>query len=273
MLDPGLIGRRHYNVARSVQTLLQDYKNLQDIIAILGMDDLSEDDRMTVYRARKVQKFLSQPFGVAEVFTGMQGRLVSLEDTLAGFEAILSGKGDHLPESAFYMVGDFAEVERKAAEVLKSSRTSDTSSAASGDVSTENTNFEPTTLDPAFHWANLVKASDKIAVDMIALMKKKNSLPEKVAAAEELLNSWRSALPQYYAEFLKEFPANPESKVDLLEYFIAVLGESTSADVVTQDAGIRDVSDNIDVHLIPARVQPMEKAMKALAAKQKSASA
>merc|ERR1712100_372019 len=114
MLDPSTIGKRHYNVARSVQKLLQDYKDLQDIIAILGMDDLSEEDKLTVFRARKVQKFLSQPFTVAEIFTGMEGRFVSLEDNLSGFEAILAGEGDKLPENAFYMVGDINHVIEKA---------------------------------------------------------------------------------------------------------------------------------------------------------------
>merc|ERR1711935_154455 len=110
MLDPFVLGNVHYQTARGVQKLLQDYKDLQDIIAILGMDDLSEEDKLTVFRARKVQKFLSQPFTVAEIFTGMEGRFVSLEDNLSGFEAILAGEGDKLPENAFYMVGDFEEV-------------------------------------------------------------------------------------------------------------------------------------------------------------------
>merc|ERR1712151_1018897 len=119
MLDAQVIGKEHYEIARSTQKLLQDYKGLQDIIAILGMDDLSYEDKLTVYRARKVQKFLSQPFTVAEVFTGMPGRFVSLEDNLDGFEAILEGEGDALPEQAFYMVGAFDEVERKAKEAMK----------------------------------------------------------------------------------------------------------------------------------------------------------
>merc|ERR1712057_100854 len=119
MLDPSIIGERHYNVARSVQKVLQDYKGLQDIIAILGMDELSEEDKLTVARARKMMKFLSQPFHVAEVFTGSPGKYVSLEDNLSGFEAILAGEGDKLPENAFYMVGDFEEVKRKAKEAMK----------------------------------------------------------------------------------------------------------------------------------------------------------
>ena len=109
LLDPAIIGEDHYNVARGVQQVLQKYKDLQDIIAILGMDELSEEDKATVERARKIEKFLSQPFFVAEVFTGAPGKYVSLEDTIAGFKGILEGKYDHLPENAFYMVGDINE--------------------------------------------------------------------------------------------------------------------------------------------------------------------
>merc|ERR1712193_573596 len=114
MLDPRVIGNEHYEVARATQKLLQDYKGLQDIIAILGMDELSEDDKMTVSRARKVQKFMSQPFHVAEVFTGTAGKFVSLDDTIKGFEEIINGDYDHLPEGAFYMVGGIEEVKEKA---------------------------------------------------------------------------------------------------------------------------------------------------------------
>lgn len=115
MLDPDIIGLDHYETARAVQKVLQDYKSLQDIIAILGMDELSEDDKVTVARARKIQRFMSQPFEVAEVFTGFEGRYVQLEDSVSGFKTILSGALDHLPEQAFYMVGGIAEVETKAA--------------------------------------------------------------------------------------------------------------------------------------------------------------
>ncbi|HIC10967.1 MAG TPA: F0F1 ATP synthase subunit beta [Campylobacterales bacterium] len=114
LLDPAIIGEEHYNVARGVQQVLQKYKDLQDIIAILGMDELSEEDKATVERARKIEKFLSQPFFVAEVFTGAPGKYVSLEDTIAGFKGILEGKYDHLPENAFYMVGDINEAIAKA---------------------------------------------------------------------------------------------------------------------------------------------------------------
>jgi len=114
MLDPRVIGEDHYNTARATQKLLQDYKGLQDIIAILGMDELSEDDKLTVARARKAQRFMSQPFTVAEVFTGTKGVFVSLENSIIGFKEILSGKLDHLPEGAFYMQGDIESVKAKA---------------------------------------------------------------------------------------------------------------------------------------------------------------
>jgi len=114
ILDPRVIGEEHYNVATSVQQVLQTYKSLQDIIAILGMDELSEDDKLTVARARKIQRFLSQPFHVAEVFTGSPGVYVSLEDTIKGFKGIVDGEYDHLPEAAFYMVGTIEEAVEKA---------------------------------------------------------------------------------------------------------------------------------------------------------------
>ncbi len=118
ILDPMIIGDEHYGVARSVQKILQKYKDLQDIIAILGMDELSEDDKQIVARARKIQRFLSQPFFVAEVFTGSPGKYVSREDTVKGFKGIVEGKYDHLPEQAFYMVGTIEEALEKA-EKLK----------------------------------------------------------------------------------------------------------------------------------------------------------
>jgi F-type H+-transporting ATPase subunit beta len=114
MLDPRVIGQKHYDVARMTQKLLQDYKGLQDIIAILGMDELSEDDKLTVARARKVQKFMSQPFHVAEVFTGTSGKFVSLAETIEGFEQIINGEYDDIPEGAFYMVGNIEDVKEKA---------------------------------------------------------------------------------------------------------------------------------------------------------------
>ncbi|MGF1446060.1 MAG: F0F1 ATP synthase subunit beta [Pikeienuella sp.] len=120
ILEPGVVGERHYNVARQVQSILQRYKALQDIIAILGMDELSEEDKLTVARARKVQRFLSQPFHVAEVFTGSPGIYVPVEKTIEGFERLVNGEFDHLPEAAFYMVGDIdgaiEKAEKMAAE-------------------------------------------------------------------------------------------------------------------------------------------------------------
>jgi F-type H+-transporting ATPase subunit beta len=114
ILDPNIVGQDHYETARAVQGTLQRYKELKDIIAILGMDELSEDDKLTVARARKIQRFLSQPFFVAEVFTGSSGKYVSLKDTIAGFKAIVNGEYDHLPEQAFYMVGSIDEAVTKA---------------------------------------------------------------------------------------------------------------------------------------------------------------
>lgn len=114
MLDARIIGEEHYNVARQVQQTLQRYKALQDIIAILGMDELSEEDKLTVARARKIERFLSQPFFVAEVFTGSPGKLVALEDTIKGFKGLVEGEYDHLPEAAFYMVGNIQEAIEKA---------------------------------------------------------------------------------------------------------------------------------------------------------------
>jgi len=110
ILDPEIIGDEHYNVAREVQRVLQRYKDLQDIIAILGMEELSDEDKQTVARARRIQRFLTQPFFVGEVFTGIPGKYVSLQDTIAGFREILDGKHDDKPESAFYMKGAIDEV-------------------------------------------------------------------------------------------------------------------------------------------------------------------
>ena len=113
-LDPLVVGEEHYAVARGVQNVLQRYKELKDIIAILGMDELSEEDKLVVYRARKIQRFLSQPFHVAEVFTGSPGKYVSLKETIRGFKGILAGEFDALPEQAFYMVGGIEEAIEKA---------------------------------------------------------------------------------------------------------------------------------------------------------------
>jgi len=118
MLDPQTVGEEHYNVARGVQLVLQRYKDLQDIIAILGMDELSEEDKITVARARKLRNFLSQPFSVAEQFTGTPGRYVRLEQTISGFKEILEGKHDALPEQAFFMVGTIEEAVEKGKRLV-----------------------------------------------------------------------------------------------------------------------------------------------------------
>jgi len=155
MLDPAIVGQEHYNVARAVQKNLQDYKSLQDIIAILGMDELSEEDKQTVYRARKIQRFLSQPFFVAEIFTGMNGKFVPLKENISGFKAILEGKYDHLPEQAFYMVGPIEEVEAKAKTMTKDVK-SDTKD-------TKDTKKEKKVKTPAEKIQNINAASRRAA--------------------------------------------------------------------------------------------------------------
>jgi F-type H+-transporting ATPase subunit beta len=119
ILDPRVVGEAHYQVARHVQQILQRYKSLQDIIAILGMDELSEEDKMTVARARKIERFLSQPFHVAEVFTGTSGVFVQLADTIKGFKGLCEGDYDHLPEQAFYMVGTIEQAVAKAEKLAE----------------------------------------------------------------------------------------------------------------------------------------------------------
>jgi F-type H+-transporting ATPase subunit beta len=114
ILDPNVLGEEHYQTARAVQSILQRYRDLQDIIAILGMEELSDEDKLIVGRARKIQRFLSQPFSVAEVFTGQPGRYVKLADTVKSFKEVVEGKHDELPEQAFYMVGDIGEAMDKA---------------------------------------------------------------------------------------------------------------------------------------------------------------
>jgi F-type H+-transporting ATPase subunit beta len=119
VLEPRVVGQVHYETARAVQETLQKYKSLQDIIAILGMDELSEEDKITVARARKIQRFLSQPFHVAEVFTGMAGKFVQIEDTVKSFKAVVDGEYDHLPEAAFYMVGGIEDAVEKAKKLAE----------------------------------------------------------------------------------------------------------------------------------------------------------
>jgi F-type H+-transporting ATPase subunit beta len=117
ILDPNILSDEHYGTARAVQSILQRYKDLQDIIAILGMEELSDEDKMVVGRARKIQRFLSQPFFVAEQFTGIKGKYVPVEETIASFRALVEGEYDHLPEQAFYMVGSIEEAEAQAKQL------------------------------------------------------------------------------------------------------------------------------------------------------------
>jgi F-type H+-transporting ATPase subunit beta len=119
VLEPRVVGQEHYETARAVQETLQKYKSLQDIIAILGLDELSVEDKLTVSRARKIQRFLSQPFHVAEVFTGIPGKFVAIEDTVKSFKAVVDGEYDHLPEAAFYMVGGIDEAVEKAKKLAE----------------------------------------------------------------------------------------------------------------------------------------------------------
>jgi F-type H+-transporting ATPase subunit beta len=119
ILDPRIVGQEHYATARAVKGILQRYKDLQDIIAILGIEELSDEDKLTVARARKIQKFLSQPFFVAEQFTGLKGKYVKIEDTIRGFKEIVEGKHDEVPEQAFYLVGTIEEVLEKAEQLAK----------------------------------------------------------------------------------------------------------------------------------------------------------
>jgi F-type H+-transporting ATPase subunit beta len=122
ILDPHYVGEDHYSIARQVQHILQKYKDLQDIIAILGIDELSDEDKLTVARARRIQRFLSQPFHVAEVFTGTKGKYVSVKDTVKGFGEIVSGHHDNLPEGAFYMVGSIEEAQEKAKKMAMANK-------------------------------------------------------------------------------------------------------------------------------------------------------
>ncbi|TIB74010.1 S-adenosyl-L-methionine-dependent methyltransferase [Wallemia mellicola] len=193
MLDPRIIGEEHYNVATQVQRILQDYKSLQDIIAILGMDELSEEDKLTVERARKIQRFMSQPFAVAQVFTGFEGKLVSLADTIRSFKEILTGKYDHLVESSFYMVGTIEEAQAKG-EAL-----------AHGDKKAE----KPTTLMDALHQANQNSARNIEYVQEFTL-KRMFKLASLVALTAYLLafQSYliKSSLNPVFGAFNTEIP-------------------------------------------------------------------
>ena len=211
MLDPRIVSPEHYNTARAVQKTLQDYKSLQDIIAILGMDELSDDDKLTVFRARKIQRFLSQPFRVAEVFTGFSGRYVKLEDAIKGFKGILEGKYDHLPEQAFYMVGDIDEVVEKAERLSRQAA----SQAAS--TSTDDKKKEVTDEDKGFG-PKQIKAIYKEAHRLAEEIEKHESkeAPEKASEIKAYWDSWRSKVDenqmiQAYDHISKWQSENPQA--------------------------------------------------------------
>ncbi|EFA84082.1 ATP synthase beta chain [Heterostelium album PN500] len=175
MLDPNIIGEEHYKTATDVQKILQEYKGLQDIIAILGMDDLSEEQKTTVYRARKIQRFLSQPFEVAEAFTNMKGALVPLKDTIAGFRDILSGQYDHLPENAFYMVGNIKEAEEKAKQLLASAEGETKKETKKVDGTVDNSKRESTR-------DKIKRLSEEAYAAKVAQMKKYNVDTKEIEA-------------------------------------------------------------------------------------------
>lgn len=192
MLDPRIITPEHYNTARAVQKTLQDYKSLQDIIAILGMDELSDDDKATVIRARKIQRFLSQPFRVAEVFTGFSGRYVRLTDTIRGFRGILEGKYDDIPEQAFYMVGDIEEVVEKAERLSRqaaANQASDNKDSSKAAVTSEDDSvFGPKQIKTIYAEAR------RLAV--LCEEEQISEAPEKAAEIKKYWENWRNSVDE-----------------------------------------------------------------------------
>merc|ERR1711916_168903 len=204
MLDPYIVGEEHYNVAREVQRVLQNYKSLQDIIAILGMDELSEADRLVVQRVRRIQKFLSQPFQVAEVFTGFEGRLVSIKDTIQAFKEILAGDHDELPEVAFYMVGDIKEVQSKARTLAGTELKEEESTKKAGakdfmkeDVSEESLNKFATTVYRLFEeqCAEEIKPVQEFP-DEVARLKNKHAKLRQLMEKEQK-EKWLPLVQEY----------------------------------------------------------------------------
>jgi hypothetical protein len=215
------------------------------------MDDLSEEDKLTVYRARKVQKFLSQPFTVAEVFTGMQGRFVTLEETISGFEAILSGKGDLFPEQAFYMVGGFTEVESKAKDLLKQSpSSSDKKKEEKKDEKKEEEEDKGDQFDQLRELINT--AADRV----ITAMKKRGADPNKITHYETMFNQWNEKYPEYVQQFTGGRPLISVEE-NLGKYLQDNYKPGTG--LLTEDT--KNSLATLDVQLIPPRLQPMEHAM------------
>jgi len=223
MLDPRIVGEEHYKVARAVQKILQDYKSLQDIIAILGMDELSEEDRQTVYRARKIQKFLSQPFQVAEVFTGMKGKFVGLAETITSFKAILDGKYDHIPEPAFYMVGGLEDVEAKAAQMSKEPSTE----TKKDDKKTTTTTTAKTSLDLYDElMQQFLKQSNTTRDNQIKEIQSSENLSaeqkkQKVTEIKAEWDAWQKSFPEESAkhkQLLQENLSRKQSGAQKLYY-------------------------------------------------------
>jgi len=200
MLTPEIVGQEHYTVARTVQKILQNYKSLQDIIAILGMDELSEEDKLTVARARKLQRMLSQPFQVAEVFTGMEGKFVPLKDTINAFKRICAGEYDHLPEAAFYMVGGIEDVEKKAQRVAAEAAARRAAEEAKAKAATTEKKADDTVAKIKAAWrAELEKAKRN----------EKSAILEKYKAREPLKHKLKAALiaPAFWARNMKKAAA------------------------------------------------------------------
>jgi ATP synthase F1 beta subunit len=196
MLDPRIVGNEHYDCARNVQKVLQDYKSLQDIIAILGMDELSEEDKLTVYRARKIQRFLSQPFHVAEVFTSFPGKFVSLPESIAGFRGILEGKYDDLPESAFFMVGPIEEVIEKAKK-LATTTTTETTGEDKKKKKTSSVKIQLT----AELYDKVVKKVSEAATQLEA--KEAAANPNKAGEIKSKWESWRNKIQEEQKQHIK----------------------------------------------------------------------
>lgn len=203
MLDPRVIGDEHYQTARAVQKILQDYKSLQDIIAILGMDELSEEDKQVVYRARKIQKFLSQPFFMSEVFTGMKGKFVSLPENIAGFRAILEGKFDHLPEAAFYMVGPVQEVEAKALELAKSDTKKTTGGGGGGESKTDT---------GVLALSEVFQKSKPLGAKLQADELKKAKSPQEQDSIKKKWTDWEQGLEQEYKKMEEKVRTRDEQR-------------------------------------------------------------
>ena len=200
MLQPQIVGELHYNVARKVQSILQNYKALQDIIAILGMDELSEADKLTVARARKIQRFMAQPFQVAETFTGMQGKLVDLPDSIKGFKAICDGLYDDLPEQAFYMIGPIEEATIKAAELAK---------AGNKDKSKDSKKDANAVSEEAVN-AKMNEAKDKIKAHNEKIAATLNSLP---ADQKNSIGDIKAEAAKYNIKLTDEFIITGLSKL------------------------------------------------------------